>query len=64
MRCRSYRPMMMPAMLEKVAFGAAAVALFMQHRLLPLMLAAGGVDLLFASLFLLAWWQLRQTVTR
>jgi hypothetical protein len=61
---RRYRPMMIPAMVEKLAFGAAAVVLFMQHRLSPLMLAAGGVDLLFASLFLLAWWQLRQPVTR
>jgi hypothetical protein len=51
---------MIPATLEKLAFGAAAVTLFIQHRLSPLMLAAGCVDLLFASAFLLAWWQLRR----
>jgi hypothetical protein len=54
-----YRPMIIPAALEKIAFGTAAAALYLQHRLAPLMLAAGCVDLLFAGLFLLVWWQLR-----
>lgn len=55
-----YRLIIIPAALEKIAFGTAAVALYTQHRLAPLMLAAGLVDLLFAGLFLLAWWQLRR----
>lgn len=54
-----YRPMIIPATLEKVGFGGAAIALCLQHRLSTLMLAAGVADLLFAALFMLAWWQLR-----
>lgn len=55
-----YRLMILPATLEKLGFGLAAVALCLQHRLSPLMLAAGIVDLLFAATFMLAWWRLRQ----
>jgi hypothetical protein len=55
-----YRPMIIPAALEKVGFGLAAIVLCLQHRLSPLMLAAGLVDLLFAATFMLAWWRLRQ----
>ena len=58
-----YRLMMIPAALEKIAFGTAAVALYAQHRLEPLMFAAGCNDLLFAGLFLLAWWQSRTRTT-
>lgn len=49
-----YRPMMWMAVLEKVAFGGAAVALFLQGRLATAILAAGVIDLLLAGLFLLA----------
>lgn len=50
-----FRPMMLPATLEKLGFGIAAVALYAQHRLAPVMLVGGFVDLLFAALFLLAY---------
>jgi hypothetical protein len=43
------------AVLEKLAFGGAAVALFAQGRLHPAILAAGLVDLVLAALFVLAW---------
>ncbi|MFA6230497.1 MAG: hypothetical protein WC617_10025 [Rhodanobacter sp.] len=56
-----YRPMMLPATLEKLAFGIAMLVLYLQQRLTPLMLAAGCMDLLFAVLFLLAWWRTRET---
>lgn len=56
-----YRPLMLPATLEKLAFGIAMLALYLQQRLAPLMLAAGCVDLLFAGLFMLAWWRTRET---
>ena len=55
-----YRPMMLPATLEKLAFGLAMLTLYLQHRLAPLMLAAGCMDLLFAALFLLAWRRTRE----
>ncbi len=50
-----YRPLMIPAMLEKASFGLAMLVLYAQHRLAALMLLAGCVDLLFVALFLLAW---------
>jgi len=56
-----YRTMMLPATLEKLAFGMAMLALYLQQRLALLMLAAGCMDLLFAALFLLAWWRMRKT---
>ena len=49
-----YRPMMIPATLEKVTYGIAALVLYQQQRLSLLMLGAGCIDLLFAGLFVLA----------
>ncbi|MDQ1593017.1 MAG: hypothetical protein QOG71_3644 [Pyrinomonadaceae bacterium] len=50
-----YRPMMLPAVLEKLGFGVVAVILYMQHRLSPAMLAAGSIDLILAALFVAAY---------
>ncbi len=50
-----FRPMMIPAMLEKISFGVAAIALFAQGRLAAMMLAAGIVDLIFCALFVAAY---------
>jgi len=50
-----YRPMMIPAILEKAVFGIPAVVLFLQHRISTLTLAAGLVDLLLGVLFILAY---------
>ena len=52
---RRHRPLMIPAILEKAGFGFAMLALYAQHRLSNLMLAAGVVDLLFIILFALAY---------
>ena len=49
------RPVMPVAVLEKVAFGGAAVVLFLAGRLHPLMLGAGLSDLVLAALSLAAW---------
>ena len=54
-----FRPMMIPAALEKAAYGGAMLALYLQHRLAPLMLGAGCIDLLLAALFMLAYWRTR-----
>jgi hypothetical protein len=59
-----HRPLMLPATLEKVAFGGAMLALYLQQRLSPLMRAAGAMDLLFATLFVLAWWRTRDMAPR
>lgn len=57
-----YRAFMLPAILEKAAFGIAMIALYAQHRLAALMLLAGCIDLLFAALFTLAYWRTRDKV--
>ncbi len=50
-----YRLGMLPAILEKVGFGGAAVVLYLQGRLSTTTLAAGVADLILAALFLLAY---------
>ncbi len=50
-----FRPMILPAVLEKFSFAAAAIVLFCQQRLAPPMFAAGMIDLVLGVLFLVAW---------
>jgi hypothetical protein len=50
-----YRALMPVAMLEKLAFGGAAVVLFALHRTPWPVLAVGAVDLVLAALFLMAY---------
>jgi len=50
-----YRAMMLPAVLEKLAFGVPCLALFAQGRLAAPVLGAGLVDLLLAALFAASW---------
>ena len=50
-----FRPLMIPSVIEKVAYGAAVVALYLQERISPGDLAFGCVDLLLAVLFLVAF---------
>lgn len=50
-----YRLMMIPGMLEKAAFGVAALVLYAQGRLPQIMLAAGILDLVFGVLFIVAF---------
>jgi hypothetical protein len=49
-----YRGAMLPAILEKVAFGAAAIVLYAQDRLAAPNLGAGLIDLVLAALFVIA----------
>jgi len=50
-----FRPLMLVAVLEKLGFGVSCVALYLQHRMSAGDLELGGVDLLLAVLFLLAF---------
>ena len=50
-----YRPIMIPAVLEKIAFGGATVALYLHGRLATMVLGAGLIDLVWAALFLVAF---------
>jgi hypothetical protein len=52
-----YRPMMIPTMMEKAAFGVAAVILFLTGRLAPALLLAGIFDLILGTLFIIAYAQ-------
>jgi hypothetical protein len=50
-----FRPLMIPAVLEKASFGFAAIALFVGGRLSGQMLAAGMIDLAIGVLFVMAY---------
>jgi hypothetical protein len=50
-----FRPLMIPAVLEKATYGIAAVALFVGGRLTGVMLASGLIDLALGVLFLIAY---------
>ena len=50
-----YRPMILPAILEKASFGIAIAVLFLQGRAPAIMLGFGIIDLIFGALFALAY---------
>jgi hypothetical protein len=52
-----YRAIMIPSILEKVSFAIAVLILFFQHRIPPIILAAGMIDLIFGVLFILAYFK-------
>jgi len=57
------RPMMLPAVVEKVSWGLALAVLFAQHRLPGSVLAVGSLDWIFAALFVAAYLSIRPRVT-
>lgn len=61
-----YRPLMIPSLLEKVSYGAAVVILVLERRMHASDLLFGGVDLLLAVLFVMAYVRTRSVsgVTR
>lgn len=50
-----FRPMMLPGIMEKAAFGFATIALYLEERLAWQMLVFGLIDLVLGVLFLVAW---------
>jgi hypothetical protein len=50
-----FRPLMLPAVLEKAGFGLPAIALWLGGRLAASMLAAGLIDLTLGVLFTVAY---------
>ena len=50
-----YRPLMLVSVLEKLAYGIPAIALFAQQRVKTMTLAFGCVDLLLGALFVVAF---------
>src|SRR5262244_3998719 len=55
-----YRPMIIPAILEKITFVGAIIALVLQGRVSSLMLAPASGDLLLGILFVAAYAKTRQ----
>ena len=49
------RPMMIPSVLEKFAYGASFLVLYLQHRLHHQDLAFAGIDIVLGILFLIAF---------
>jgi hypothetical protein len=54
-----FRPLMIPAVLEKFAYGITLVVLFSQSRIHPSDLVFAGVDTLFGALFAVAYLKTR-----
>jgi hypothetical protein len=50
-----YRPAMIPAILEKLAFGVPCIILYVQGRLATAILAAGLIDLVLGTLFVASY---------
>ena len=50
-----FRPMMIPAVVEKFGYGISLIVLYLQHRLDGVDVAFGGIDLLLGVLFLVAF---------
>lgn len=56
-----YRPLMPVAVVEKIAFGFPAIALYLTGRLSSQMLGAGILDLILGVLFVMAYKRTSQT---
>jgi hypothetical protein len=54
-----FRPLMIPSVIEKFAYGIAVVALFLQKRISPADLLFGSLDLLLGLLFIAAFFKTR-----
>lgn len=50
-----YRPMMIPAMLEKIGFPVAVFVLYLQGRVAPMIFIPAGLDLVLLMLFIAAY---------
>jgi hypothetical protein len=57
---RRYRLFMLPAVVEKLTWGFATIALFAQGRLAIFVLGFGLIDLLLAAFFLYAFYATRE----
>ena len=58
-----YRPIMPVAVVEKIAFGVPAIALYLTGRLSSQMLGAGILDLILGALFVMAYKRTRPTIS-
>ena len=56
-----YRPMMIPAILEKLAYSGAVIVLLKQHRISVSTFELGLADLVFATLFTVSFVKTRRS---
>jgi hypothetical protein len=56
-----YRPMMIPAMLEKIGFPIAVLVLYLQNRVAPTIFIPASLDLVLLVLFIAAYRQTRDS---
>ena len=54
-----FRPVMIPAVFEKMSYAAAMITLYFQQRIHPADLVFAGVDFLFGLLFVMAFLRTR-----
>jgi hypothetical protein len=59
-----YRTLMLASVLEKLAWGVAAIVLFQQQRVSGMTLGFGGIDLLLGALFVVAFFLTPPAQTR
>jgi hypothetical protein len=52
-----YRPLMIPSIVEKLAYGTAIVLLVLEHRTKPSDLVFAATDLILGALFIAAYWR-------
>ena len=55
---KRYRLFILPSIVEKFSFGIAVAVLFTTGRVQPQMFAAGMIDILLGTLFVVSWFKL------
>jgi hypothetical protein len=58
-----YRPIMLPAIVEKVSFGIPVAILYLQQRVSPFIVGGAMIDALLGVLFLIAYLKTAQRAT-
>ena len=58
-----YRPLMLPAIVEKVSFGIPVAILYLQQRVSPFIVGGATIDALLGVLFLVAYLKTAQRAT-
>ena len=57
-----YRLMMIPAIIEKFAYGSAIIVLFAQERIAVMMLSAGIIDTVLGLLFIITFFKTKEEI--
>lgn len=55
-----YRPLMIASVIEKYSYGLAVISLYLQDRVAVAVLVVATIDTILGTLFLIAYWRLRE----